>query len=139
MSRFGITHGYFCQKYHGRNIKPTHENFCFYPKTVIIKGIDPSAIETIAYPAMRVFFSKAATILTDIFSCPDDDDANNTRRSYSSVSIPLSRRKMISDESVFRYIYAHRDLWIRLIHKTALFHNICLQFFADHEECGLNK
>lgn len=84
------------------------KNIIFHPKTVIIKGIGPKAIETISDSAMRVFFSKAATHLADIFSCPEDDeDSDDTGRSYSSISIPLRLEKMISDESVFRYIYAH--------------------------------
>ncbi len=111
------------------------KNFYCHPKTVIIKGIDPKAIETISDSAMRVFFSKVTTLLTDIFSWPEDDeDSDDIGHSYSSASIPLCLEKMISDESVFRYIYANWDLWIRLTHKTALFYNTCLKLFADHAE-----
>ena len=107
------------------------KNFYCHPKTVIIKGIDPKAIETISDSAMRVFFRK----LLDIFSWPEDDeDSDDTGRSYSSVSIPLNLGKMISDESVFRYIYANWDLWIRLTHKTAFFYNTCLKLYAAHAE-----
>lgn len=111
------------------------KNFCYYPKTMIIKGIDPRAIETIADPAMRMFFFKAAAILpTDIFSCSEDEDSNDTGRSYSSVSIPLHLGKMIPDQFVFRYIYANWGLWIRLAHKTTLFYSTCVKLFADHAE-----
>lgn len=63
-----------------------------------------------------------------------NEDSDDIGHSYSSASIPLCLEKMISDESVFRYIYAHWDLWIRMTHKTALFYNTCLQLFADHAE-----
>ena len=115
------------------------KNFCFRYKTLIIKYIDPKAVEIIVDPTMRVFFSKAATILAGFFSCLEDEmgtneDSDDIGHSYSSASIPLCLEKMISDESVFRYIYAHWDLWIRMTHKTALFYNTCLQLFADHAE-----
>lgn len=84
-----------------------------------------------------MFFQKAATLLTDIFSCPEDEmntneDYDDINRSYNSVSIPLRLEKIIPDESVFRYIYAHWNLWIRLTHKTTLFYSTCLKLFTDH-------
>ena len=53
------------------------KNFCFRHKTLIIKYIDPKAVEIIVDPTMRVFFSKAATILAGFFSCLEDEMGTN--------------------------------------------------------------